>query len=93
MPIYNYRCSECDAVEEYLVDPGQTPDECRSCCAGIQDFVFFERIFHREVPAKGKFGNMPSMNSPLDDCPGCGFPYSGLLVVPMDGDCGRPDDN
>ena len=80
MPIYQYKCSECDEVNDYLVETDQTPDECRSCDAGIQDFVFFERVYNKEVPAKGKSSNTDS----LGDCENCGFPYEMHI---------RPDDN
>jgi hypothetical protein len=31
MPIYIFKCEQCQSVEEYLLGVGKTPDACKAC--------------------------------------------------------------
>ena len=87
MPIFQYKCSECDEVSEYLLkSPRTLPKQCANedCGADRDDLVIFDRIYHGETPARPKSSGSGSSPSHWDlhddDCP---------LKQPC-GDCGEP---
>jgi len=75
MPIFQYECSDCGGVREYLRKNNEDiPEECEACGKGLGDFVVFSRVYAGETPARTRSsGDSGGLESEFkvcpDDCP------------------------
>jgi putative FmdB family regulatory protein len=58
MPIFNYRCSDCDNEFEILSMPGDSEVECSNCGGKNLKKIFSSFDFNMKESAAG--GNCPS---------------------------------
>ena len=67
MPIYEYKCTNCDAVFEYLVLGGSAPDNCPEC-KGDQ----IKRLMSAcGFLSKGSDGGTTASSAGASSCAGC----------------------
>ena len=67
MPIYEYRCQDCQCDFEYLVMGGSSPDQCPQCSsANVTKLISASTFF-----SKGSGGETVSSTAGSLSCSGC----------------------